>query len=354
MSESTDQKPLDATVGVPKTEAKASELDVLLAVDAPSLAPSLAPSTETVVPTLETSAPQAIVVEIKPVETKPAETNVADGKLVEAKAAEDKPSDVQPAETKSVESNSADAKPSDVRPAQTEAAKPDVKLASWIARTPASTRFRESASAQIAAARERITQRNLSGAMTMALAVGVLSAGVAGGGGYLAGLSERSTTHAMALEQSVLRIEAEMALLRGEMERASRSATASADETGERLERIEKAQAEPLLKLSKLAEMVEKLRSMQASTLAAAKIDASDVTGSVNRSAAKSRPAASTVVEAWVLREFDKDVALIEGKRGLLEIAVGDDIPGVGRVEGFRKHDGHWAVVTSKGLITTR
>ena len=69
---------------------------------------------------------------------------------------------------------------------------------------------------------------------------------------------------------------------------------------------------------------------------------------------AKPQAAGPAIVEGWTLRDVDRDGALIEGKRGLFEVVVGETIPGVGRVEGFRKQDGRWVVITSKGLIVTR
>jgi hypothetical protein len=42
---------------------------------------------------------------------------------------------------------------------------------------------------------------------------------------------------------------------------------------------------------------------------------------------------------------------LIQGRIGLIEVEVGDPLPGGGRVEAIRRQDGRWVVVTSKGLI---
>ena len=59
-------------------------------------------------------------------------------------------------------------------------------------------------------------------------------------------------------------------------------------------------------------------------------------------------------VEGWVLRDVGHGSALIEGRTGLYEVFAGDPVPGLGRVEAIRKQDGHWVVVTPKGLIVSR
>ena len=59
-------------------------------------------------------------------------------------------------------------------------------------------------------------------------------------------------------------------------------------------------------------------------------------------------------VEGWVLRDVANGSALIESRRGMYEVYAGDPIPGLGRVDAIRRQDGHWVVVTSKGLIVAR
>ena len=56
-------------------------------------------------------------------------------------------------------------------------------------------------------------------------------------------------------------------------------------------------------------------------------------------------------VEGWVLRDVGNGGALIEGRRGMFEVYIGDPLPGLGRVDAIRKQDGQWVVVTTKGLI---
>ena len=55
-----------------------------------------------------------------------------------------------------------------------------------------------------------------------------------------------------------------------------------------------------------------------------------------------------------MLRDVGNGGALIESRQGMLEVYAGDPVPGLGRVDAIRKQDGHWVVVTSKGLIVAR
>ncbi len=135
------------------------------------------------------------------------------------------------------------------------------------------------------------------------------------------------------------------------------------NKTSARLDKVEKAQAEPAAKLARLSEAVDKLRAappVAPVPVAAAPVAAKEVTGSIAPPAAapatppKVEVARLPTVEGWTLRDAANGVALIEGRRGMLEVYAGDPVPGVGRVDAIRRQDGRWVVVTSKGLIVAR
>jgi hypothetical protein len=93
---------------------------------------------------------------------------------------------------------------------------------------------------------------------------------------------------------------------------------------------------------------------------AAAPAAAKEVTGSVSAPAAtavappKVELARLPTVDNWMLRDVANGGALIEGRQGIFEVYAGDSVPGLGRVDAIRRQDGHWVVVTSKGLIVAR
>jgi len=206
--------------------------------------------------------------------------------------------------------------------------------------------------------------------VALATVAGALGGALATAGlGHMTAVSP-AAANSSTLEASVARIDADIAALKASLEHTSKVGTGQFNKTSDRLDKVEKAQAEPAAKLARLSEAVEKLRAASVAapvTVAAAPVGAKDVTGSVAPPAtavAATTPAPAAppkpevarlpTVEGWVLRDVGKGAALIESRRGMLEVYAGDPIPGLGRVDAIRKQDGRWVVVTSKGLIVAR
>jgi hypothetical protein len=207
------------------------------------------------------------------------------------------------------------------------------------------------------------------------------AAGAVGGALAITGLGRVTGTEPRmaanhALEDSISRIDTEIAALRTSLEQASKHTASQLSKSGDRLDRVEKAQAEPAAKLAKLSETVEKLRvaAAPAASVVAAPVAAAPVTaapaapkettatiqtanaapGPVPVPAPKPEVARLPTVEGWVLRDVANGSALIEGRQGIFEVYAGDPIPGLGRIDAIRKQDGRWVVVTSRGLIVGR
>ncbi|MEA2881341.1 MAG: hypothetical protein QOH32_560 [Bradyrhizobium sp.] len=202
------------------------------------------------------------------------------------------------------------------------------------------------------------------------------AAGAVGGALATAGLGRITGTEPgmaanHALEDSISRIDTEIAALRTSLEQASKHTASQLSKSTDRLDRVEKAQAEPAAKLAKLSETVEKLRvaAAPAASVAAAPVTAAPAApkettatiqtanaapGPVPVPAPKPEVARLPTVEGWVLRDVANGSALIEGRQGIFEVYAGDPIPGLGRIDAIRKQDGRWVVVTSRGLIVGR
>lgn len=174
---------------------------------------------------------------------------------------------------------------------------------------------------------------------------------------------------ARALEESIMRIDADVAALKISAERAGRQNVSQFSKTSDRLDRIEKAQAEPAAKLAKLSDAVEKLRVAPAPptpptppAAPVASVPAKEITGSVSAPPAAPVPmpaprpeiARLPTLDGWVLLDVANGGATIEGRNGMFEIYAGDPVPGLGRIDAIRKQDGRWVVVTTKGLIVAR
>jgi hypothetical protein len=167
-----------------------------------------------------------------------------------------------------------------------------------------------------------------------------------------------------AFDATVARIDGDIAALKASVERTSKLGLAQFSKTNDRLDKVEKAELEPLAKLAKLSEQVEKLHATPPTPVAAAAPQPApkEVTGSITPPAATAPKAADVknevgrlpTIEGWNLRDVANGGALIEGRQGIFEVYAGDLVPGLGRIDAVRRQDGHWVVVTSRGLVVAR
>jgi hypothetical protein len=111
---------------------------------------------------------------------------------------------------------------------------------------------------------------------------------------------------------------------------------------------MERAQAEPAAKIVKISEALERIDRRTRDipdlgpSLPEQRIPPPTPIKEISR---------MSVVPGWVVRSVYDGAALIQGRIGMIEVEVGDPLPGGGRVEAIKRQDGHWVVVTSKGLI---
>ena len=120
-------------------------------------------------------------------------------------------------------------------------------------------------------------------------------------------------------------------------------------------ERIEQSDRDHATRLAALSTLIEK-RPAPAPAPAAAAAPAPAP------AAAKPEPAQTgaipdkpkpAVIEGWAVRDVYDGAAMLEDrKRRLVEVAPGDTVPGVGRVEALERRGRDWVVVTRQGLIT--
>jgi hypothetical protein len=166
-----------------------------------------------------------------------------------------------------------------------------------------------------------------------------------------------------AFDATVARIDGDIAALKANVEHTSKLALGQTSKTNDRLDKVEKAQLEPLAKLAKLSEQVEKLHATPPTPVAAAAPAPApkDVTGSITPPATgpkaadvKSEVGRLPTIDGWILRDVTNGGALIEGRQGIFEVYAGDLVPGLGRIDAVRRQDGHWVVVTSRGLVVAR
>jgi hypothetical protein len=230
------------------------------------------------------------------------------------------------------------------------------------------------------------TTRKTSAIIAVAVVAGI--AGAVGTAMAMAGITYFSSkpdpavaaNQARALDESMTRIENDLAALRSNVDRTAKTVASQANKTADRLDRIEKAQAEPAAKLAKLTETVEKLRVAAATPPApapaptpppapvaatppppapapVAALPSREITGSVTPKEApppKAEIARLPTIDGWVVLDARNGSATVEGRPGIFDVFAGDPLPGLGRVDAIRRQDGRWVVVTSKGLIVQR
>ena len=81
---------------------------------------------------------------------------------------------------------------------------------------------------------------------------------------------------------------------------------------------------------------------------------APEYTGSVPQLPAQQASISREPIADWFVRRAYDGVAIIEGKPGVIEVVLGQDIPGVGRVQEIKNENNRWHVLTSKGVISSR
>jgi hypothetical protein len=105
--------------------------------------------------------------------------------------------------------------------------------------------------------------------------------------------------------------------------------------------------------LSKINEALDRAERHPVAAPPAGPAANAEVTGTVpSQTAGEPKPAAKPpIVDGWVIRKVYDGAALIEGRYGIVEVEPGMNLPGLGRIQDIKRQDGHWVVVTPKGLI---
>jgi hypothetical protein len=191
----------------------------------------------------------------------------------------------------------------------------------------------------------------------------------------LAGDMKALRTEIDAIRRSLEQSDADMARHQaGVGERFERSATASdalAQDTavklarlGEKLDRLEAGSTDTASGFNAVIGRLERIEDRIAATTVratpmsspavraseAASTESPALTGSLTQQA----PAKDATVDGWVLHEVHNGTALIESRNGrLVDVAQGEMVPGVGRVEAIERRGKRWVVVTPKGVIGT-
>jgi len=126
---------------------------------------------------------------------------------------------------------------------------------------------------------------------------------------------------------------AELAVIKTNLDSASRSTTSQFAKLADRLDRIDQRAS------------AETTGSIPASSAAPA------ATPPPMPAQAK---LADRVLPDWVVQDVRSGRALVENRRGaLFDVGSGSVLPGLGRVAAIKRQDGQWMVLTESGMITS-
>lgn len=256
--------------------------------------------------------------------------------------------------------------PSVAPAAKEKPAKPQTAKADVVADTPATVETSAEAPAPAQTLTATASTRPALSARTKRFALLAASVALAAGLGGLAGamtvgalMPARATDapaaeERVAMQKALAHLASEVALLKTGIEASNKLASTQFGKIGERFDRSERAQTEPAQRLAKIAEILDRLE--RRTTAAAA---APETTGSVvpqQRAAAtpEVKDQAKPIVDGWSIRDARNGLVIVQSRSGVYEVVPGADLPGLGKVETIKRQDGHWIVVTQKGLITAR
>lgn len=141
--------------------------------------------------------------------------------------------------------------------------------------------------------------------------------------------------------------------LRTAVDQSSKATNDRFGRFGENLDRIERVSSSSTVKLDKLA-----LAQAQAPAPAAvasqppsqtmpmmASVTAPEITGSVPPSVPRK------VVKGWSVRQAYEGIAILQGPNGVIEAMLGQQVPGLGRIEEIKNENGRLVVESSGGVI---
>ncbi|UPK37355.1 hypothetical protein IVB18_08665 [Bradyrhizobium sp. 186] len=123
----------------------------------------------------------------------------------------------------------------------------------------------------------------------------------------------------------------------------------------ENLDRIERVSSSSTVKLDRLAQAQapapaasQPQPSSQAMPMMAT-VAAPEVTGSVSPSERTSAP--RKAVKGWSVRQAYEGIAILQSPNGVIEAVLGQQVPGLGRIEEIRNENGRLVVETSGGVV---
>lgn len=174
----------------------------------------------------------------------------------------------------------------------------------------------------------------LAASVAIAAAFGAIVGAAATGGFSKPAAADVASEESQATQQSVARLAVEITSLKASLEAASKSANGQIARISERLAR-------------ESADVTGGLAPPQS---IAATSQASAPFPPARRDAQPARP---SILAGWSIRETRDGYVYVQGHGDVYQVVPGAPLPGLGRVEQIKRQNGHWMVVTPKGIIVS-
>ena len=142
--------------------------------------------------------------------------------------------------------------------------------------------------------------------------------------------------------------------LRTAVDQSSKATNDRFGRFAENLDRIERVSSSSTVKLDKLAQAQAQAQAAPATVASQlpsqampmmASVAAPEITGSVAPSAPRK------VVKGWSVRQAYEGIAILQSPNGVIEAVLGQQVPGLGRIEDIKNESGRLVVETSGGVI---
>jgi hypothetical protein len=191
--------------------------------------------------------------------------------------------------------------------------------------------------------------------ITLAVTVGICTLLCTGGIAYLivkpVAVAARSDAELRSLRETVTQLRRTVAALsndvatnRAALDAANKAASDRFGRFAQNLEPVQSDQSAPVPKIGRVGdERTQVARAVPA-------VSSSEVTGTIERQPQPTN-ARREIIAGWRVRRASEGVAVLEGQPGVIEVALGQDVANLGRIQEIKYENNRWQVLTSKGVI---
>lgn len=178
----------------------------------------------------------------------------------------------------------------------------------------------------------------LAASVMLAAALGAVTGALWNGGSSAPGKPDIvAIEQTKAMQQSIAKLNKEIAALKSNLDQANKAAHTQIAKISERLEQ-------------QAAEITGSIATPQTVPAAQPPLP---VPRPAQRFAAMEPPppARIPVVSDWTIRDYRNGYIFVQGHGEVFQVQIGAPLPGLGPVQSVKRQDGHWVVLTPKGMI---